>query len=122
MPHEYLSTLSFLIAMLAAMTASCITASRGAQRAREILQRGHSAEGRILRVWRPPIAGSFARVYFEFEPPQLGRPIRCCHIDRRPPDRQLASLPCVGASVRVSYLPENPARAVISKLVSRFAD
>jgi hypothetical protein len=103
------------------MLASCTTAMRGVQQAQEILKRGQCADGKVLRVWRPPIAGSFARVYFEFEPEGLGRLVRCCHVDRRPPDLQLASLPPVGASVRVSYLPENPTRAVIAKLVSRFS-
>lgn len=102
------------------MIASCTTAARGAQQAQEILKRGRLAEGKVLRVWRPPLTGSFARVYFEFEPEGLGRSVRCCHVDRRPADVQLASLPPVGASVRVSYLPENPTRAVIAKLVSRF--
>lgn len=121
MPHEYLSALGFLTSMLFAMVGSCMVAQRGARRAQETLLRGQCVEGRILRVWRPPVMGSFARIYFEFEPPGHGRALRCCHIDRRPFGRQQASLPPVGASVRVAYLPENPRRAVIAKLVSRFS-
>jgi hypothetical protein len=122
MPQEFLSVGCFLAAMLAAMVASCVVSGVGIRRAKEILSQGRGAEGRILRVWRPPLAGSFARIYFEFEPAGFGRTIQCCHIDRRPYDAQLASLPPVGASVRVTYLPDNPRRAVIAKLVSRFAD
>jgi hypothetical protein len=33
-----------------------------------------------------------------------------------------ASLPAVGSTVRVKYLPEQPSRAVIARLVSRFMD
>ena len=108
--------------MLVAMVTSCLATGVGIRRAKEILTQGRWAEGRILRVWRPPLAGSFARIYFEFEPAGLGRTIRCCHIDRRPYDAQLASLPAVGASVRISYLPDKPRCAVIAKLVSRFTD
>lgn len=121
MPHEYISALGFLTSMLIAMVGSCLITQSAARRAKEILLRGQCTEGRVLRVWRPPVMGSFARIYFEFEPAGLGRALRCCHIDRRPFDRQQASLPAVGASVRVAYLPDNPRRAVIAKLVSRFA-
>jgi len=34
----------------------------------------------------------------------------------------MASLPAVGTTVRVKYLPERPSCAVIAKLVSRFVD
>lgn len=107
--------------MFIAMVGSCVITERAARRAQETLRRGQCTEGRILRVWRPPVMGSFARIYFEFVPAGLGRAVRCCHIDRRPFDRQQASLPAVGASVRVAYLPDNPRRAVIAKLVSRFS-
>lgn len=114
------SALFFLTGMLAAMIASCTLASRGMQRAQEILQRGQSVQGRILRVWRPPIAGSFARIYFEFVPQGMGEAVRCCHVDRRVPGSLIVSLPPAGATVRVSYLPENPREAVIARLVARF--
>lgn len=119
MPPEYLSAMSFLAAMLVAMVVSCIAAARGVRASQEILAQGRCAEGRVLGVWRPPVAGSFARIYFEFEPAGVGAAVRCCHIDRRPLDMQLAPLPAVGASVRVSYLPEQPTRAVIARLVPR---
>lgn len=118
MPPEYFSAMTFLAAMLVAMVVSCVAAARGVRTSQEILKQGQCAEGRVLRVWRPPVAGSFARIYFEFEPAG-GAAVRCCHVDRRPLDMQLASLPAVGASVRVSYLPEQPTRAVIARLVPR---
>ena len=121
MPHEYISALCFLTSMLVAMVGSCVVTQWAARRATETLVRGQCTEGRVLRVWHPPLMGSFARIYFEFEPAGLGRALRCCHIDRRPFDRQRSSLPAVGASVRVAYLPDNPRRAVIAKLVSRFS-
>jgi hypothetical protein len=86
----------------------------------EIAKHGMHADGRVVRVWQFPLLGSFARVYFEYEPHGLGRTIHCCHVDRRLPDGPRASLPSIGSHVAVRYLPEHPARAVIAKLVSRF--
>lgn len=114
-----MSAISFLGGILVAMILSCRSVSKGAQLQQEILKRGHIAQGRILKVWRPPLAGSFTRVYFEFEP-VAGEPVQSCHIDRRTVDELAASLPAVGASVGVRYLPEDPTNAVIAKLVSRF--
>lgn len=113
-----------IIAFAAGALAALIIASRAAMKAvltaQEIVKRGRLAEGKVLHVWRPPIAGSFARVYFEFEPQGHGRSIQCCHIDRRVLSGLVASLPAAGASVSVRYLPENPTHAVIARLVSRF--
>jgi hypothetical protein len=93
---------------------------RSARLQQEILQRGHAAYATILRVWRPPLAGSFHRIYFEFAAPGLAAPVQTCHIDRRSLGELTASLPPVGANVAIRYLPENPSQAVITKLVSRF--
>ena len=122
MPAEIMSAIAFLTGALVAMVATCKSASNGAALQQEILKRGRIAEGRILRIWRPPVAGSFTRVYFEFQPAELEAPIQGCHIDRRSLAEPMASLPAVGANVSVRYIPENPTRAVIAKLVSRFTD
>ena len=112
---------AFLTGALIAAVASCQAVSKAARLQQEILKRGAAAQGRILRVWRPPLFGAFARVYFEFEPDGSGA-IRTCHVDRRRAGELSASLPAVGAMVNIRYLPESPARAVIAKLVSRFTD
>lgn len=112
--------IAFAAGALAALIISSRAALKAVLTAQEIVKRGQLAEGKVLHVWRPPIAGSFARVYFEFEPAGHGRPIQCCHIDRRVLSGQAASLPAAGASVAIRYLPENPTRAVIARLVSRF--
>jgi hypothetical protein len=122
MPAEIMSAIAFLTGALVAMVATCKSASKGADLQREIVKRGRVAQGRILRIWRPPVAGSFTRVYFEFEPTEAGGVVQSCHIDRRSLGEPLASLPAVGASVTVRYIPENPTQAVIAKLVSRFTD
>lgn len=120
MPHEFLSATSFLAGVLVAMIVSCKATVRAAQSAQEIAKHGMAAQGRVLRIWRPPVMGSFVRVYFEFQPDGRERSLRCCHVDRRPGGGPAASLPAVGSSVGIRYLPENPARAVIARLVSRF--
>ncbi len=122
MPAEIMSAIAFLTGALVAMVATVKSASKGADLQREILKRGKIAQGRILRVWRPPVAGSFTRVYFEFQPPDTEAVIQSCHIDRRSLAEPSASLPPVGAAVSVRYIPENPTQAVIAKLVSRFTD
>lgn len=122
MPAEIMSAIAFLTGALVAMVATCKSASKGADLQREILKRGQIAQGRIIRIWRPPVVGSFTRVYFEFEPSEAVGVIQSCHIDRRSFGEPLASLPAVGACVSVRYIPENPTQAVIAKLVSRFTD
>lgn len=105
--------------VVAAYLSNAFTSSQ-ARRQQEIAQRGRAIVGKIVGVWRPPLAGSFTRLYIEFEPPHLDRPVRTCHIDRRMPGELSASLPPVGTAVNIKYLPERPHDAVIAKLVSRF--
>lgn len=119
MTAPFISAFAFLAGVLVSMVLTCRSVSKGAQLQQEILKRGRIAQGRVLKVWRPPLAGSFARVYFEFEP-EAGGAIQSCHVDRRTVDELAASLPAVGSSVGIKYLPENPTNAVIAKLVSRF--
>lgn len=94
--------------------------AKGMDEQRAILQQGAPAQGRIVKVWRPPLMGSYPRIYFEFEPEGASGAVRCCHIHRGAHEGFTASLPAVGATVSIRYLPENPARAVIAKLVSRW--
>jgi hypothetical protein len=121
MPAEYVSAIAFLVGALVAMIASSRSVTLGAQLQQEILKRGALAQGRILRIWRPPVFGAFTRVYFEFHPLDAPESVQTCHVDRRMGE-STASLPAVGTWVRVKYLPERPTRAVIAKLVSRFID
>ena len=120
MPAEFMSAFAFLAGCLVAMVGSCMSVSRAAQVQQEILKRGVLAQGRILRIWRPPLFGAFTRVYFEFQADGLPRSIQSCHVDRRRVDETAASLPAIGAQVGIRYLPESPTQAVIAKLVSRF--
>jgi hypothetical protein len=122
MPAEFMSAIAFLSGALVAMIASCKSVSQGVQLQQEILKRGLAAQGRILRMWRPPIFGAFTRIYFEFEARDAAAPVRTCHVDRRRYGELAASLPAVGTFVTVRYLPENPTNAVIARLVSRFVD
>jgi hypothetical protein len=118
---EYSSTIAFLGGALVAMIASVSHVALRSQLQQEILKRGTVAQGRILRIWRPPVFGAFTRVYFEFQPTEAAQSVQTCHVDRRARE-WTASLPAVGSMVRVKYLPERPSRAVIAKLVSRFVD
>ena len=120
MPAEYISAIAFLSGALVAMIASCKSVSRAVQLQQEILKRGLAAQGRIVRLWRPPVFGAFTRIYFEFEPEGAAGALVTCHVDRRSLGELSASLPAVGSAVAVRYLRENPTRAVIAKLVSRF--
>jgi hypothetical protein len=122
MPAEFMSAIAFLTGALVAMIASCQSVSKGAALQQEILKRGKLAHGRVLRIWRPPVFGSFTRVYFEFQTDEHDSSVHACHIDRRRFGEPSASLPAVGAQVSIRYMPENPTKAVIAKLVSRFTD
>jgi hypothetical protein len=122
MPVEFMSVFAFLSgAMFAAILAS-LTTSRAARQQQDILKRGQKANGRVLHIWRPRLAGAFTRVYFEFEPDGAEGAVRGCHVDHRGANEPAASLPAIGTTVAVRYLPESPQRAVIARLVSRFTD
>src|SRR5688500_7794340 len=98
MPAEYTSAIAFLVGALVAMLASCRFVTLGAQLQQEILKRGAIAQGRILRIWRPPVFGAFTRVYFEFQPHEAPQSVQTCHIDRRMGE-SMASLPAIGTWV-----------------------
>lgn len=120
MPAEYMSAIAFLSGALVAMIASCKSVSRGVQLQQDILKKGILAEAQVIGLWRPPVFGAFTRIYFEFAPDGAPGSVRTCHVDRRRDGELAASLPAVGSTVNVRYLRENPAQAVIAKLVSRF--
>ena len=117
---EIPSLITFCGGVLLAMILSGKIALSGVLASQRIVKHGQVAEGTVTRVWRPPLAGSFPRVYFEYQPAGSENLIHCCHVDRRSLSAEVSSLPAVGARVTVRYLPENPARAVIARLVSRF--
>ena len=116
MPTEYL--IAFFGGAIIALISSMKVVARGTRFQQEILSRGVLTEGRVIRLSQPRL-GAFARIYFEFQPQAAMSPVRTCHVDRRGAEDQVASLPPLGARVSVRYLPENPAHAVIVKLVSR---
>jgi hypothetical protein len=120
MSPELLSAIAFVIGMIVAMNSSRSVTAKQSFEQQQILRAGLPAEGTVTQVWQPPLAGSFPRIYFRFEPRDGGAPVECCHIDRRPQGTSTASLPAVGSSVSVRYLPDNPRSAVIARLVSRF--
>ncbi len=122
MAAEFVPAFAVLGGALVAMVCSSLSVTIGSQLQQEILKRGAVAQGRVLRIWRPPLFGAFTRVYFEVQPHDApDAPVQTCHVDRRQGE-STASLPAVGTVVRVKYLPERPSRAVIAKLVSRFVD
>lgn len=115
-----MSVAAFIGGAVCSLFASQRVEAKGLEFQQEIVKRGVHAEGRVVKVWQPPLIGSFPRVYFEFEPAGLGRTVRVCHVHRSAHDGFVASLPAVGTRVAVRYLPEKPSHAVISKLVSRW--
>jgi hypothetical protein len=116
---ELPSLIAFSGGIILAMILSGKISLRGVLTSQHIVKNGHLTEGVVIRVWRPPVAGSFPRVYFEFQPPGSESLVRGCHIDRRSLTGEVTSLPAVGSRVMVRYLPEDPAHAVIARLVSR---
>jgi hypothetical protein len=122
MSAELMPVIAFLSGALVAAVLSCLSASRGAKQQQEILKRGHAAHGRVLHIWRPKLYGAFTRIYFEFEPAGAESAVRGCHVDRRVAGELKASLPAIGTTVTVRYLPDSPQQAVIARLVSRFTD
>jgi len=122
MSAELMPIIAFLSGAMIAAIMSSLSSSRAARQQQEILKRGQSAHGRVLHIWRPKLHGAFTRIYFEFEPPGLEGTVRGCHVDRRAADEPAASLPAVGSTVSLRYLPERPTTAVIARLVSRFTD
>jgi len=118
MPVDPLSCVAFLAGSMFAAVISSQAVSKAVRLQQDILKRGLAAQGKILRIWKPPLFGTFTRIYFEFEPSGFNGTLRGCHVDRRFADELAASLPAVGSPVSVRYLPDEPAQAVIARLVS----
>lgn len=114
------SLIAFCGGVALAMIVSGKVALSGLLASQQIARDGRVAQGTVVRVWRPPVAGSFPRIYFEFTPEGSEQTFRCVHTDRRVLSGEFTSLPAVGSQVSVRYLPEDPRRAVIARLVSRF--
>lgn len=113
------SLLTFCAGAVLAFTRTNSANEREVRFQQEVVKRGVQALGTITAVRRAPFFGFITGIYFEFSPSGADAPIRVCHAERRNAAETLASLPSVGTSVRICYLPEDPRRAVISKLVSR---
>jgi hypothetical protein len=118
---EFMSVAAFIGGAVWSVFASQRVDAKAVDEQRDILKRGAQAQARIVKVWRPPLIGSFPRLYFEFEPEGSVGTVRCCHVHREAHEGFVASLPAIGTTVSVRYLPENPAQAVIAKFVSRWA-
>lgn len=118
---EFMSVAAFIGGAVWSVFQSQRFDAKGIDAQRDILKRGAQAEARIVKVWRPPLIGSFPRVYFEFQPEGSEGTVRCCHIHRGAHEGFVASLPAIGTTVSIRYLRENPAQAVIAKFVSRWA-
>jgi hypothetical protein len=122
MSAELMPIFAFLSGAMVAAILSSLSVTRASREQQEILQRGQIAHGKVLHIWRPRLYGAFPRIYFEFAPPGVDRLVRGCHVDRRSVAEPTASLPAVGTTVAVRYLPDRPQQAVIARLVSRFTD
>ena len=120
-PMEIMSVAAFIGGAVWSLLNVQRADATGVEAQRDILKRGVQAQARIVKVWRPFLIGSVPRVYFEFQPEGSSGTVRTCHIHRTAHDGVVASLPAVGTEVAIRYLPENPAHAVISKFVSRWA-
>ncbi len=88
------------------------------RRQQEIASRGAYCSGRIVAIQRPFLLDPCTRLYFDFAPPGMEKPLRCCHIARPAQYQAFTDLPCEGALVTVHYLPERPHDAVIGKLIA----
>lgn len=113
----FILPMSFILVITAWMTIALIVRHQQTRRQQEIVHRGACCEGRVVAIQRPFMLETCTRVYFDFEPPGVDRPLRVCHIDRRPAAESAAPLLHTGTPVAIHYLPEHPREAVISKLV-----
>ena len=84
----------------------------------EISQRGDSCQGRVVAIQHPFMLDTSVRLYFDFVPAGMDKPLRACHIARYSPDQLRRALPVTGSTVTVRYLPERPQEAVIPRLIS----
>jgi hypothetical protein len=111
--------IAFVGGGIIAMMLSMKSMGRAVRLQQDILAKGVLTRGTVTSLWQPPLTGAFTRIYFEFWPSGGENPVRACHVDRRGGGEWIASLPQIGTAVAIRYLPEDPARAVIVKLVAR---
>lgn len=116
MPVDHM--IAFVGGAIIAMMLSMKSMGRAVRLQQDILAKGVPARGTVTSLWQPPLTGAFTRIYFEFWPSGGENPVRACHVDRRGGE-WIASLPQIGTDVAIRYLPDDPARAVIVKLVAR---
>lgn len=117
MAEMFILPIGIILAITVWLTVSLLVRQQQTQRQQEIVHRGACCKGKVVAIQRPFMLETCTRVYFDFEPPGTDRPVRVCHVDRRPPGESAAPTLQTGTSVAVHYLPEHPQQAVISNLV-----
>ncbi len=110
--------LGVLVTGTAWMAISNALREQHARRQRDIASRGAYCQGRIVAIQRPFLLDPCTRLYFDFAPPGMQKPLRCCHIARHAQHKVFADLPREGTLVTVQYLPERPQHAIIGQLVA----
>jgi hypothetical protein len=118
MSIEVVLSLTVLVAITLWLALKHAIAMHQASVQRDIALRGAMCQGRVVAIQRPFLLDNCTRLYFDFQPHGEMDAVRGCHIDRRSPDELQASLPAQGTLVTVRYLPHEPRRAVIGKLIS----
>lgn len=117
MTSTFILPIGFLLGVTAWAMLLQFLRHQQACRQQEIARRGACCNGKVVAIQRPSMVDACTRLYFDFEPPGANRPLRVCHIDRRPVGQSPASLLHTGEAVIVRYLPEQPRQAVISDLI-----
>jgi hypothetical protein len=118
MPSEVFLSLTVLVGITLWLAIKHALGVHRASIQRDIALRGALCQGRVVAIQRPFLLDNCTRLYFDFLPHGEMDAVRGCHIDRRSPDELQASLPAQGTLVTVRYLPHEPRRAVIGKLIS----
>lgn len=83
----------------------------------DIVHRGCSCQGTVVGIQHPFILDGCTRLYFDFVPQGMSKPLRACHIAQRPPEQVRRALPAAGSTVTIAYLPDRPSQAVIARLI-----
>jgi len=117
MGEHILLPIVLLIGLLFWLTMKHVVAAHQSLKQTQIATYGLSCEGKVVAIQRPFMLDHCTRLYFDYVPDGSDRPLRACHVDRRAQDVMRASLPAMGATVSVRYLPDRPQQAVIRKLI-----
>ncbi|HVF15811.1 MAG TPA: hypothetical protein VNA21_02840 [Steroidobacteraceae bacterium] len=118
MSIEVLISLTVLVAITMWLAFKHAITAHQASLQRDIALRGAMCQGRVVAIQRPFLLDNCTRLYFDFQPDGETDAVRGCHVDRRSPAELQASLPAQGTLVTIRYLPHQPRRAVIGKLIS----